>query len=361
MATANLGNYLYENSNVMVNKPGIKDQSRLDAFERETTSYRLSEMKESPVKGQFDLPHMQAIHSRIYQDVYDWAGEVRNVNVSKGITQGGQITFTPFSDLNKGAADIQKTIKEANFLRGMDREEFSTKMADVYKKVNDLHPFREGNDRMAREFMNQLSESAGYHLNYSGISKQEWNYAANEAARGNLEPIGAAFKEISTPQRAAAFDKLDQNPALAIHPELDGAFKKYYEAETGGKDVDAERTLVSKELHRGKVVEGGVTPEESLKVIEHAAKARGLKTLDAGTGNLGTKHAGTVVAQSTHHMLLKVDDKTAIRFEKKSLDSNLQLKNGDKLTLQNQELKQDKGKEIAESKGMERSPTQRGG
>jgi len=97
------------------------------------------------------------------------------------------------------------------------------------------------------------------------------------------------------------------------------------------------------------------TQAESLIIMEQAALARGLSTQVAG--NLGTKHAGTVVAQSTHHMLLKVDERTAIRFDQKDLDANLNLKIGDRLTLQNQEFKQDRSRKVSESKGIERSPS----
>lgn len=97
------------------------------------------------------------------------------------------------------------------------------------------------------------------------------------------------------------------------------------------------------------------TQAESLIIMEQAALARGLSTQVAG--NLGTKHAGTVVAQSTHHMLLKVDHKTAIRFEQKDLDVNMNLKIGDRLTLQNQEFKLDRSRKVSESNGIERSPS----
>ncbi len=353
MATANWASLLYPGSNVLINKAGIKDQAKLDAFERGVTAIRLDELKNDPVNGNYGIAHMQALHGRIFQDVYDWAGQLRTVGIAKGVGSDST-TFTPVSELQKDGADIQKSIKDANYLRGMDREEFSAKMGELYKKVNDHHPFREGNGRAARAYLEQLAGEAGYNLNYQGVSRQEWNNAAKESARGNLAPIQAVFKEISDPQRAVAFDQLRGKEALSKHPELDGAYKLLHVAQKEGRDIAIVREDISKQLHLGKIVDGGVTNNESLKIIELSAQARGLST--KASGSLGAKHAGTVVAQNSHHMLMKVDDKTAILFEKKTLDKDMNLKVGDKLTLQNQPFKQDRSREVSESKGLERIP-----
>jgi len=233
----------------------------------------------------------------------------------------------------------------------MNRDEFSSKMGELFKEVNTLHPFREGNGRVTREYFGQLAKDAEYKLDFSGVSRQEWNNAAKKSDRGDLEPIKAIFREISTPQRAITFDIKNNHIALAQHPELDGAYKKLYEAKISGKDIADEKKLISKELHAGKIIDAGITPGESLKVIEHAAKVRGLTTHPPG--ELGTKHAGTIIAKSSHHVLLQVNENTAIRYDRKMLGENLQV--GEKLTLQHQENKQVNNREISDSRGLERS------
>jgi cell filamentation protein len=65
MAIASLAND--QGSGVLVNKPGIKDQSRLDAFEREASALRLAELKDNPVKGNYDQAHLQAIHASFWR------------------------------------------------------------------------------------------------------------------------------------------------------------------------------------------------------------------------------------------------------------------------------------------------------
>jgi cell filamentation protein len=76
--------YCYPNSFVLVNKMGIKDAKALSTAEREITSTRLTQLEVKPVKGNFDLQHLQKIHHLLFQDVYSWAGALRTVNIAKG-------------------------------------------------------------------------------------------------------------------------------------------------------------------------------------------------------------------------------------------------------------------------------------
>lgn len=76
--------YCYPNSDVLINKLGIQEQEKLSVFERKLTMLRLLEIIDKPIKGNFDFAHLKAIHKYIFQDVYEWAGEVRKVDIAKG-------------------------------------------------------------------------------------------------------------------------------------------------------------------------------------------------------------------------------------------------------------------------------------
>jgi len=78
--------YLDKNTGVLRNLLGIKDQAGLDKAESSLSFLRASELREQPVQGQFDLAHLQAIHQRLFGDVYDWAGQVRHVEIQKDKT-----------------------------------------------------------------------------------------------------------------------------------------------------------------------------------------------------------------------------------------------------------------------------------
>ena len=57
---------------------------KLQQVEKRLTMLRILELIDNPVLGKFDLEHLKMIHRYIFQDVYDWAGEIRKVDIAKG-------------------------------------------------------------------------------------------------------------------------------------------------------------------------------------------------------------------------------------------------------------------------------------
>lgn len=325
--------YTYPGTNVLKNKADIRDQAELQKFERGVTALRIEELKESPKKGDYGLEHMQDIHRHVFKDVYEWAGEVRTVDIAKG-PANDRTVFAFKEDIPIKAELIKVTIEEANHMRGLDKRQFADKMGEVYAAVNELHPFREGNGRTTREYMGQLAQESGHQLDFGKVDKAVWNEAAKQSSRGNLEPVKQVFYEITTVERAVAFDRVvnkeTQREALAKHPELDAAFKRLYEAQRSGGDIEQARAEVSRELYGGRLVTGGVTKDESARVIEHAAAYRGLIVRDAD--RLGGTYQGEVVAVSSHHAMLKVGDMVAVRYERENLNRDVHV--GERVSIQ---------------------------
>ncbi len=77
--------YCYPHSNVLINKLGIEDAEKLRIAEREITSLRIANAKVNVIQGDFDLLHLRKMHEYIFGDIYEWAGEIRCVNVAKVI------------------------------------------------------------------------------------------------------------------------------------------------------------------------------------------------------------------------------------------------------------------------------------
>lgn len=93
--------YTYPGTHVLKNKGDIRDLAALQRFERGATAIRIQELHENPVRGEYGLAHLQTIHTQVFKDVYQWAGEVRKVDIAKGglpATCGGQV----FSDTSIG-------------------------------------------------------------------------------------------------------------------------------------------------------------------------------------------------------------------------------------------------------------------
>ena len=129
--------------------------------EKELTAIRLRELEETPIKGSFNFAHLKAIHKYIFQDIYEWAGEVRTVEISKGnlfcttacIQSYAQVVFKKYFPQCQAAQENTET--------------FIRVLAENYGDLNALHPFREGNGRAQREFARLVCMECGYDFNLS--------------------------------------------------------------------------------------------------------------------------------------------------------------------------------------------------
>ena len=175
--------YCYPGTDVLRNKAEITTAEDLDAYEGELSTLRSIEILENPIAGQFDLAHLQRIHLALFQDVYDWAGKIRTVDISRGNSRFANVRF-----IESAANDIFNKLARENWLRGLDADTLSKRLAHYLSEINALHPFREGNGRVQRIFISQLSQSAGYQLDYSDL-EQEQIYRAMELAFNGNESI----------------------------------------------------------------------------------------------------------------------------------------------------------------------------
>jgi cell filamentation protein len=69
---------------ILRNKLRLDTAEELAAAEREITHAALNIIRESPGRATYDLPHLRTIHQRIFSDIYEWAGQIRTVAISKG-------------------------------------------------------------------------------------------------------------------------------------------------------------------------------------------------------------------------------------------------------------------------------------
>jgi cell filamentation protein len=175
--------YCYPGTDVLRNKAEITYAEDLDAYEGELSTLRSIEILENPVLGQFDLAHLQRIHLALFQDVYDWAGEIRTVDISRGNSRFANVRF-----IESAAKGIFNKLARENWLKGLDAEALSKGLAHYLSEINVLHPFREGNGRVQRIFISQLSQSAGYQLDYSDL-EQGQIYRAMELAFNGDESL----------------------------------------------------------------------------------------------------------------------------------------------------------------------------
>lgn len=154
--------YVYHGTDILKNILGIKDRQTLDDAEANYVSLRLRELAEKPLEGDYDFNHLAEMHKYMFQDIYEWAGKIRTVNIEKEEPALGGLSIE-YSDKTKIESDLSETLNKMvsrswgnMFLEDRVRC-FSNDLASVWK----VHGFREGNTRLAVTFCCQFIESQG--------------------------------------------------------------------------------------------------------------------------------------------------------------------------------------------------------
>lgn len=184
----------YPGTAILINKFDIRDEEKLNEVESVLVSARYAEWLSKPRVTTFDFDHYREIHRFLFSDLYDWAGEVRTVDISKKGTR-----FTPADNIENQAEKIFQRLKERCCFQGLPHEEFVEDLVDFYCVTNSLHPFREGNGRTQRLFLTQLIRNAGYDINFADLDTDLLMIATIQSAQGVTNLLRQVFDESIVP------------------------------------------------------------------------------------------------------------------------------------------------------------------
>jgi len=175
--------YLYPGTSVLRNRLDLTDPDHLDRVERRLVTQR---MTEGAPTGGFDLTHLRAIHNHLFQDVYEWAGELRTVEIAKG---GHQFQLRQF--IETGMTDVYQRLEKEDFLRGLTAVAFVEAAGRIMGDVNYVHPFREGNGRTQLQYPEQWAMQAGHPVDLTRITPNNWIEASRYSHVGDYGPMAA--------------------------------------------------------------------------------------------------------------------------------------------------------------------------
>jgi cell filamentation protein len=184
--------YTYPGSDVLINKPGITDSLALEAFEADATAIRMLELLQEPSPGTFDVQHLRGIHRHLFQDVYDWAGDFRLVDISRGASR-----FANFPLIEGYLSKCLAQLKNEGLLCGVKPDDFVSRLAFYMGEINAVHPFREGNGRVQRVFCAQIALSAGYFIDFEGVDQEQMYAVMTASFNGDASPLVALLNEIT--------------------------------------------------------------------------------------------------------------------------------------------------------------------
>lgn len=176
--------YIDKSTGIFRNLQGITTQSNLEKAEALLTSEQSVFLSQNPLEAPFNLDYLCRIHQQLFSDLYDWAGKLRTVEIQKGDTEfckSGVITTFAESIFDEIGTDID--------LRSEDKHVFVARLAHYYSEINLLHPFREGNGRVLRIFIQALAKHYGWSVDWTELDAKT-NIAASVAAyHGDESPL----------------------------------------------------------------------------------------------------------------------------------------------------------------------------
>lgn len=199
------------------NKLGITNSAELAREEERISKKKAVELFES---GSLDklapgrFASLQAIHKALFEDIYDFAGELRTVNLAKG-----NFRFAPLMYLEAALANIDK----------MPQSAFD-EIIEKYVEMNIAHPFREGNGRSTRLWLDQMLKAGiGQVVDWSKVDKEDYLLAME---RSPIKDV-----EIKVLLKAALTD--DVNSREVFMKGIDHSY--YYEGYTTFKAEDLSK------------------------------------------------------------------------------------------------------------------------
>ena len=160
---------------MLENKLGIMDSAELAREEERLSKKRAKELFEKDLlagepAGKFST--LQKIHKILFADIYPFAGQLRTVNLAKG-----NFRFAPLMYLDVALANIDR----------MPQSDFD-KIIEKYVEMNIAHPFREGNGRSTRIWLDHiLKHEIGKVVDWSLVDKEDYLLAMERSPIRDIE------------------------------------------------------------------------------------------------------------------------------------------------------------------------------
>lgn len=204
--------YLIPGTQLLRNKPGLTDEGKLELFEKTAATLRHRELISglASVPRTFDQEHVKSIHHHLFQDVYDWAGQYRTVNIQKHDLIANEPKLFAHHTNIPAVLDIALTaICDHNWDIPNPRD-FARDMAAASTYLNYAHPFREGNGRTHKVLLSHIAEQSPYRLDYDRALYVQWVRAHTVTLprhldnTPDLDGLVRTFEKITVPRHGTA-------------------------------------------------------------------------------------------------------------------------------------------------------------
>lgn len=177
--------YFIEGTDILKNRLNITDMEELKEEERKLSAEKLIELYLDPIEGKFDAEHLCKIHKYIFDDIYYFAGEYRNVNIGKSRTA----SFCKYENIETFLNKLLYNIDEKILSVSNSKFLYAEALAELYHRLIDIHPFREGNGRAIREFVREYVQAKNKCFNGKNYMLDFTRVDRNNFFEGTVNPI----------------------------------------------------------------------------------------------------------------------------------------------------------------------------
>jgi len=178
--------YCYRDSEVLCNVLNIQNSAELEEAEQALTALAALQIELQPPP--YNLDYFKAVHQHLFRDLYEWAGELRTIDITKGTTR-----FCSRDRISPEANKTFKVLKKDDYYIKHERKDLIADVAELYIELNMLHPFREGNGRAQRILFEHIIINCGFEFDLEGITKREWVDANIAGVSCNYTPMTELF------------------------------------------------------------------------------------------------------------------------------------------------------------------------
>lgn len=179
--------YVYKDGDVLINKADIKDKNKLDEFENRMSNLALIMLFKSDIIIN-DAVDIFKIHKILFENVYEWAGIPRTINIYKSepILNGLSVEYSQSNAVVKDLSKINQKFFINNNLGNLNKEDFIHLFTRLIAEIWRVHPFREGNTRTISAFAFLLLRQCGYTFN-AKLIKENAKYFRNALVMASLK------------------------------------------------------------------------------------------------------------------------------------------------------------------------------
>ncbi|EPR12264.1 cell filamentation protein Fic [Sphingobium lactosutens DS20] len=157
-----------------------------------------------------------AIHKHMFQDVYEWAGRFRTVDISKPGS-----TFARAHFIARSMDHEFRQLPDLQTLKSMDRDRFADTMARHISELNAIHPFREGNGRTMRLHLQLHSLAAEKFVSIQAMGPMDWMEASRDSFHtGNHASLAKVIRD-AMPQEQSRREPARGPAGIAMPPAMD--------------------------------------------------------------------------------------------------------------------------------------------